>query len=112
MSQVINEDNDRARAIELDLLEKKRIDSNIQNATYKQRSEKYFNPKVRVHQFKNGDLVLKKILGINKRAFRPTWEGPFKIAKVLPNGAYELEEIDGTPTEYLWNTTFLKKYYQ
>ncbi|KAL8525035.1 hypothetical protein ACS0TY_014592 [Phlomoides rotata] len=45
------EENNLALAVKLDLLEEKRLDVGIRNVVYKQKSEKYYNSKVRLRQF-------------------------------------------------------------
>ena len=45
----------------LDLLEEKRDLTALRIASYKRRSERYFNSKVKERRFKEGDLVLRKI---------------------------------------------------
>ncbi|KAL8503164.1 hypothetical protein ACS0TY_022056 [Phlomoides rotata] len=90
----------------------RRLASNLKNVTYKQRSEKYYNSKVKIRQFKIGDLVLKKLQAQHKTPLGPKWEGPFRISKWLSNGVYELEHLDGIPDQYPWNACHLKKYYQ
>ncbi|KAL8507532.1 hypothetical protein ACS0TY_018178 [Phlomoides rotata] len=93
------------------MLVKRRLKSDHKNATYKQRSKRYYNSKVRVRQFQVSDLILKKIQG-PKGMFGPNWEGPFRVFKWLSHRAYELEHPDGTPDPYPWNAYHLKKYYQ
>lgn len=87
------------------------LNSDLKNVNYKQKSKQYYNSKVKIQKFKVGDVVLCKILGIQKGVFGPTWEGPLRISKCLPNGAYELEDIEGILAQYPWNATYLKKYY-
>lgn len=77
-SQPISEESGEAQEIELYLLKENRIDSNIHNAIYNQISKKYYNLKVRVRQFWKSDLVLKKVKGVSKGPFDPTWGGPFR----------------------------------
>lgn len=56
--------------------------------------------------------MLKKVLEILKGTFDSTWEGPMRVTKCLPNGAYELEDPDDTSTQYPQNVVHLNKYYQ
>lgn len=96
----------------LNLLEEWRSETNLRNVRYKQMSEKYLNSKVKIRKFKEGDLVLKKVLGISMGTFGPTREGPLRIFACLSNGAYELEDLDGFSAQYPWNVVHLKKYHQ
>ena len=60
------EENFALQQYKLDLLEEKR-DLVAQRVTsYKRRSERYFNSKVKEMRFKEGDLVLRKV-GINTK---------------------------------------------
>ena len=72
---------------ELDLLEEKRDLAALRTASYKRRSERYFNSKVKEKRFKKGDLVLRKVLPnmkeVNVGVLRPNWEGPYLIVEVL-----------------------------
>ena len=47
---------------ELDLLEEKRGLAALRIASYERRSERYFNSKVKERRFREGDLVLRKVL--------------------------------------------------
>jgi len=38
----------------------------------------------------------------------PKWTGPFRVVKVLGNGAYKLETLEGGAIPRTWNTTNLK----
>ena len=68
-------------------------------ASYKRRSERYFNSKVKERRFNEGDLMLRKVLPntkkINAGTLGPNWEGPYVIADVLWPGAYKLKKVDG-----------------
>lgn len=110
--QTIAENNDRVLFLELNLLEERRLTSDLRNASYKQKLKQYYNSKIKIRKFRVGDLVLHKILGVQKDVLSPIWEGPLRVSKCLPNGAYELEDTKGIPAQYPWNATFLKKYYQ
>ncbi|XP_051129283.1 uncharacterized protein LOC127250168 [Andrographis paniculata] len=60
-----------------------------------------YNKKIHRRTFREGDLVWKAVLpeGFKDNTFgkwSPTWEGPYQVSKVLPNGAYRLMNIDGT----------------
>ena len=84
---------------ELDLLEEKRDLAALRTASYKWRFERYFNSKVKEKRFKEGDLMLKKVLPnmkeVNVEVLGPNWEGPYMIAEVLRPGTYKLKSLDG-----------------
>ncbi|KAL8483349.1 hypothetical protein ACS0TY_026156 [Phlomoides rotata] len=63
-------------------------------------------------EFRAGDLVLRRVLGIPPGVFGPTWEGPYRVTQRSKNGAYDLEDMNGKSAQYHWNTALLKKYYQ
>ena len=95
--ETYNPDENRAlMSYELDLLEDLAA---LRTASYKRRSERYFNSKVKERRFKEGDLVLRKVLP-NMKEFNigvlgPNWEGPYIIADVLRPGTYKLKRLDG-----------------
>ena len=39
------------------------------------------------------------------------WEGLYKVAISLKNGAYQLQSINGENLPRTWNLSYLKKYY-
>ena len=70
-----SEENHALMCYELDLREEKRDLATLRTTSYKRRSERYFNSKVKERRFKEGDLVLRKILPntkeVNGRVPRP-----------------------------------------
>ena len=52
-------------------------------------------------RFKEGDLVLRKVLPntkeVNNGVLGPNWEWPYVIAKVLQPGTYRIKRLDGKP---------------
>ena len=60
------EENHTLMSYELDLLEEKRNLAALRTTSYKRRSERYFNSKVKEKRFKEGDLVLRKVLSNTK----------------------------------------------
>ena len=101
---------------ELDLLEEKRDLAALRTASYKRRSERYFNSKVKERRFKEDDLVLRKVLPntkeVNVGVLGPNWEGPYVIATVLRLGTYRLKRLDGKMVQRSWNAELLRPYYQ
>jgi spermidine/putrescine-binding protein len=80
----------------------------------KLRVAKYYNKKVNVRQFAEGDLVWKALLiGTKYSAFgkwSPNWEGPFRVVKCVPGNAYMLKTLLGFFSAAI-NGRYLKKYY-
>ena len=77
---------------------------------------KHYNSQVRRKDFKVGDLVLRKVMGVAKNPIQgklgPNWEGPYRITLWQKKGTYHLETIDGQKLPHPWNTEHWGKYYQ
>jgi hypothetical protein len=87
---------------------------NIENN--KMRVAKYYNKKVKVKQFAEGDLVWKTLLPIGTKystfgKWSPNWEGPFRVVRCTPGNAYILKTLLGEEFTAAINGRFLKKYY-
>jgi hypothetical protein len=66
----------------------------------KMRVAKYYNKKVKVNQFAEGDLVWKALLPIGTKystfgKWSPNWEGPFWVVRCTPGNAYILKTLLG-----------------
>lgn len=63
-------------------------------AFYQQKISKYYNHKVHKRVFKEGDLVLWKIIQNTKRpgkrVLKVNWKEPYKVTKVIRLGVYKL----------------------
>ena len=64
----------------------------------KPRVAKYYNKKVKIKQFSEGDLVWKVKLPIGSKGgksdkWSPNWEGPYRIKHCAPGNAYILETL-------------------
>ena len=82
----------------------------------KARVGRWYDKKVKVKSFDQGELVWKLILpiGTNSSKFgkwSPTWEGPFRINRCVPSNAYILEMLEGEEFSRALNGKYLKKYY-
>jgi hypothetical protein len=80
------------------------------------RVAKYYNKKVKVKQFAEGDLVWKAILPIGTKysAFGKwslNWEGPFRVIRCTHRNAYILKTLLGEEFTTAINGRYLKKYY-
>ncbi|XP_073049605.1 uncharacterized protein [Primulina eburnea] len=98
------EDNDNARASELDLIEERRERAAIKMEAYRRRVMKAYNQRVRHREFQIGDMVLKKpnpAGDVGKLDAR--WEGPYKVVRRVSSGAYYLEDEQGRPLKRPWN---------
>ncbi|XP_075479373.1 uncharacterized protein LOC142520253 [Primulina tabacum] len=106
------DNNDQARALELDLIEEKRDRAFIRMEAYRSRVMKSYNKKVRIRDFQVGDLVMKKVNhagDVGKLEAR--WEGPYKITRKVSSGSFYLEDAQRHPLKRPWNVFNLKKYY-
>ncbi|XP_058223096.1 uncharacterized protein LOC131332814 [Rhododendron vialii] len=85
--------NDDAMAQELILAEEKCDDARLHLTEYQQQVAKGYNRSVRVKKFKPDDLVWRKVVQASKKTkFKPNWEGPFRIVKIVGEGAYNLKK--------------------
>jgi len=65
---------------------------------YQRRMKKAFDKRVRPREFHEGELVLKKILPIQKDhrgKWTPNYEGPYVVKKAFSGGALILTRMDG-----------------
>ena len=85
-------------------------------ASYKRRSETYFNSKVKERRFKKGDMILRKVLPntkeVNVEVLGPNSKGPYVIAEVLWPGTYRIKLLNDKMVPRSWNTELFKPYYQ
>jgi hypothetical protein len=112
--QVLANNNDEEFRVNLDLLEERREIAAIRKSRYKKVIAKYYNANVKVHQYKEGEFVLRnnevsKALPLGKMT--PKWEGPYVIKKAIGNGSYILQQLDGKELARAWNGVHLRKCY-
>ncbi|KAK0575244.1 hypothetical protein LWI29_035952 [Acer saccharum] len=97
----------------LDLLEEKQDKAAEQVAAYQSKIARCFNKMVKTRNFKEGDLVLRKVTqNTRKRSYgvlAPNWEGPYLIKIVVRKGAYKLKDMDGYSIDHTWNVDHLKR---
>ena len=70
--------------------------------------------KVRPRQFREGDLVLKKILPNQqdqREKWAPNWDGPYMVKRAFFGWALILTEMDGNDLPSSINSNAVKKYY-
>ena len=83
---------------QLNLIEEKRLTAMCHGQLYQQRMKKYFDKKVKPCVFREGDLVLKKILSFKPDArgkWTPNYEGPYVVKRSFSGGALILTTMDG-----------------
>nr|XP_012466145.1 unnamed protein product [Gossypium raimondii] len=99
---------------QLNLVEEKRLKAIRHGQMYQKRMMRAYNKKVRPREFYEGDLVLKKILPLQKDfrgKWMPNWEGPYVVKKAFSGGALILSEMDGKSLSNPVNSDSVKKYF-
>ena len=108
--------NDEAIRLQLDLVDEVKAIAEQRLTRYQERMAKHYNSLVRHRDFKVGDLILRKVMGVAKDPTQgklgPNWEGPYRITSWQRKGTYHLETIDRQKLPHPWNTEHLRKYYQ
>ena len=108
--------NDEAIRLQLDLVDEVKAIAEQRLARYQELMAKHYNSLVRHRDFKVGDLILRKVMGVAKDPTQgklgPNWEGPYRITSWQRKGTYHLETIDRQKLPHPWNTEHLRKYYQ
>ena len=82
----------------------------------KLRVARAYNKKIRVKSFQVGELVWKTILPLGTKSnkfgkWSPSWEGPYKIVKIIFGNSYMVETMQGERLPRALNVGYLKKYY-
>ena len=82
----------------------------------KLRVARAYNKKVKLKNFQVGDLVWKVILPIGSRdrkfsKWSSSWEGPLRIARIVPSNSYLVESMEGNLLPRALNGRYLKKFY-
>ena len=75
---------------------------------------KAYDKKVRPRVFREGDLVLRKILsllGVDQSKWAPNYEGPYVVTKAFSGGALKLARMDGEDLVRPVNFDSVKRYY-
>ncbi|KAK5843166.1 hypothetical protein PVK06_005609 [Gossypium arboreum] len=104
----------QSRYDQLKLIEEKRLKAIRHGQMYQKRMMRAYNKKVQPREFHEGDLVLKKILPIQKDfrgKWMPNWEGPYVVKKAFSGGALILAEMDGKSLPNLVNSDSVKRYF-
>ncbi|CAL8992338.1 unnamed protein product [Prunus brigantina] len=108
--------NDSQLALNLDLIDEHRSQAQLRNATYKQRTARYYDSRVKHRSFKMGDWVLRKVSLATRNptegTLGPSWEGPYQVVSICRSGTYRLRGSDGQTLGQPWNVEHLKFYYK
>ena len=100
----------------IDDVTNKRIEALKEIEKDEARIARAYNKKVNKKTFQVGELIWKTILPLgakdNKfRKWSSSWEGPYKIIKVIAGNSYVMEALQGTCLPRALNGKYLKKYY-
>ena len=99
------------------MIEERQEKAAVRVQNYQQAATRYYDSNVRNRAFSVGDLVLRKVFYGTKKPragkLGTRWEGPYKVAKEIRTGVYELEKVKtGLPEMRPWKAYNLKKYYK
>ncbi|KAI5430650.1 hypothetical protein KIW84_035022 [Lathyrus oleraceus] len=78
------------------------------------RMKKAFDKKVKPRVFREGDLVLKKVLSFapdSRGKWTPNYEGPYVVKRAFSGGALMLTTMDGEDFTRPVNSDAVKKYF-
>ena len=98
----------------MNLIEEKRMTALCHGQLYQNRIKKAFNKKVKPCEFKEGGLVLRKIMSFNADSrvkWTPNFEGPYVVKKAFYGGALILKTMDGEEFPRPMNDDAVKKYF-
>ena len=104
----------RAQYDQLNLIEEKRLKAICHGQMYQKRMIAAHDKKVRPREFHEGELVLRKILPIQKDLRRKgalNWKGLYIVKKAFSSGALILTEMDEKELPNPVNSDAVKKYY-
>jgi len=104
----------QARYDQLNLIDEKRLVTVCHGQLYQNRMKKAFDKKVRPREFREGDLVVKKIIYVQKDhrgKWMSNYEGPYVVKKVFSRGALILTRMDGKGLSLPVNSDAVKRSY-
>nr|XP_017239614.1 PREDICTED: uncharacterized protein K02A2.6-like [Daucus carota subsp. sativus] len=109
------EKSEESLRLENDLIEESRDKAQLKVAQYQKKVAQYYNSKVKIRHFVEGDLVLREAaasMPARQNKLSAPWEGPYIVSKVVRPGTYRLNNLNGSPVLNTWNAIHLKKFYQ
>jgi hypothetical protein len=104
----------KVRYEQLNMISEKRLAAICHHQLYQRRMVKAYDRKVRPREFKEGDLVLRKILPLqseDRSKWALNYEGPYVMKKAFSRGALLLTRMDGDDLSRPVNFDSVKKYY-
>jgi hypothetical protein len=77
---------------------------------------KAYSKKVQEKPFQIDELVWKMILSLGSQdnkfgKWSPSWEGPYRVIRIVPGNSYFLETLEGRHLPKALNGKYLKKNY-
>ncbi|XP_075489608.1 uncharacterized protein LOC142528442 [Primulina tabacum] len=104
--------NDELMAMDLDIVEEKRIRAAIQMVAYQKRMARAYNKSVCPWSFKMRDLLMRKIQFQGEtEKLDPKYERPYKVIRKAGIATYYLDDAEGKKAKRPWNIQYLKRYY-
>ncbi|KAL0546985.1 hypothetical protein IC582_016905 [Cucumis melo] len=104
----------RGRYEQLNFVEEKRLATLNHGQLYQRRLMRAYNKKVHPRSFREGDLILKRILPFQKDhrgKWTPNYEGPFVVKKAFSGRALLLTNMDGVELKNPMNSDYVRRYY-
>ena len=99
-----DKDNDEQLCLNLDLIDKVRMDAEQRITRYKNLMARQYDAMVKPRCFNIGDLVLRRVSLATKNLAHgklgPNLEGPYRIINCKRQGSYYLENLDGRKLEH------------
>lgn len=106
--------NDQALEEALDFAESRRETPSIYLVNYKSTLIKQRKTQTNPRDFKVGELVLRKTLGITVQSQHgklwQNWEGPYMVTSSTSTGSYHIQDMNGQPIPNQWNVANLRNY--
>jgi len=99
---------------QLNLIEEKHMSALCHDQLYQKRMNQAFDKKVHPREFREGDLMLKKIQPLqhdSRGKWMPNYEGPYVVKRAFSGGARTLTTMDGDELPRPVNTDTVKKYF-
>jgi len=104
----------KVRYDQLSFIEEKWLAAVCHGQLYQKRMKQAFDKKVRPREFHEGDLVVKKIISVQKDhrgKWMPNYEGPYVVKKAFSGKALILTRMDGEELPLSVNSDTVKKFY-
>ena len=99
-----DEDNEEQLRLNLDMIDKVRMNAKQRTARYKNLMAKQYDAMVKPRRFNIGYLVLKMVSLATRNPAHgklgPNWEGPYTVINCKRQGSYYLEALDGRKLEH------------